>query len=268
MILFFVFRKQLLHQLKKFAIATIVTIVVCYTIQGPIFKILKLNTEFVENLGMFLQQICYVAAKDGNMTEEQREFINNILPIETIKTAYSPCIIDTVKWNEEFNGKQIDDNMSKFFKTWFQLFLQNPVSYVKAYLLNSIGFWDVNKSIFNSYTNHTMWPTLQNLPEYKQSDYIEIWTNYSIRKLVKPHISISSAVFLMITLIGCLMTIYRKKYINLLIYCPIIATWLTIMIAVPVAFSLRYVYILVLALPLSIIIPFLDTKELDESNKK
>lgn len=263
-VLFFIFRKKLLHQLKKFSIATIITIAICYTVQGPIFKMLNMNTEFVENLGMFLQQICYVVSQDGNMTEEQKEFVNNILPIETIKTAYSPCLIDTIKWNTEFNSKYIEDNKVEFFKTWFKIFLQNPTAYVKAYLLNSIGFWDVNEATFNAYTNHTMWPTLQDLQEYKQSDYIESLTKQSIRKLLEPHVAISSAIFLMITLIGCVMTIYRKKYINLLIYCPIIATWLTIMIAVPVAFALRYVYILVLALPLSIIIPFLEVKEIKE----
>ena len=58
-------------------------------------------------------------------------------------------------------------------------------------------------------------------------------------------------------LIGVLMTIYRKKYKNLLIYLPGIFTWLTIMLASPIAFSLRYVYILVMMVPLSIITPFL-----------
>lgn len=264
-ILFFIFRKKLLKQLRRFSIATIIMILICYTIQGPIFKMLNMNTEFVENLGMFLQQICYVVSKDGNMTEEQKEFINNIMPIESIKSAYSPCLIDSIKWSTEFNSKYIEDNKGKFFKVWFQMFLQNPVAYVKAYLLNSIGFWDVNEATFNAYTNHTMWPTLQEAPEYKQNDYIEKLTNHSIRNLLEPQTPISSAVFLFITLIGFIITVYRKKYVNLLIYCPIIATWLTIMVAVPVAFALRYVYILVLALPMSIIIPFLDVKETEET---
>lgn len=258
---FFIFRKKILNQLRKFSIATIIVIIICYTIQGPIFNMLDMNTELVESLGMFLQQICYVVSKDGDITDEQEEFINNIIPIETIKTAYSPCVVDTIKWSQDFNSKYLEENKAEFFKIWFEIFWQNPVAYFKAYLLNSIGFWDVNKSTINAYTNHTMWPTLQGNPAYEQHDYIEKITKHSIRDSLEPHIYISSAVFLLITLIGCIMTIYRKKYINLLIYAPMIATWITIMIAVPVAFALRYVYILVLALPLSIIVPFLDVKE-------
>ena len=264
-ILFLIFRKNILNKLRKFSIATIVVILISYTIQGPVFNMLNMNTEFVESLGMFLQQICYVVSKDGDVTEEQKEFINNIIPIETIKTAYSPCVVDTIKWSTDFNGKYLEENKTEFFKIWFEIFLQNPVAYLKAYLLNSIGFWDINQSTINAYTNHTMWPTLQNDPQYVQNDYIENLTNHSMRNLLEPHIIISPAVFVFITLIGFIMTIYRKRYINLLIYAPMIATWITIMIAVPVAFALRYVYIFVLALPLSIIIPFLNVKETEET---
>lgn len=264
-ILFFIFRKNILNTLRKFSIATIVVITISYIIQGPVFNMLNMNTEFVESLGMFLQQICYVVSKDGDVIEEQKEFINNIIPIETIKIAYSPCVVDTIKWSTDFNSEYLEENKKEFFKIWFEIFLQNPVAYVKAYLLNSIGFWDINQATINAYTNHTMWPTLQNDPQYVQNDYIEKLTNHSIRDLLEPHILISSAVFLFVTLIGCVMTIHRKKYMNLLIYAPMIATWITIMIAVPVAFALRYVYIFVLALPLSIIIPFLNVKETGET---
>ncbi len=259
-ILFIVFRKQLL---KKFMCTTIITIILCCIIQGPVFNKLNINTEFEENIGVFLQQISYVVAKDGSMTEEQKKYIDSIIPIKVIKKAYTPCITDSIKWNSQFNSSVITSNKSKFFTVWFKLFLLNPDKYTKAYLLNSIGFWDVKKAIYKGYINHMMWPDriYDYLPKYEQKDYIQQLTNKSIRIILTPHLFISSAIFLVITLLGFIITLYRKKYKNLLIYCPLIATWITIMIATPLAFSLRYVYILVLALPLSILIPFLEIKE-------
>lgn len=259
-ILFIVFRKQLL---KKFMCTTIITIILCCIIQGPVFNKLNINTEFEENIGVFLQQISYVVAKDGSMTEEQKKYIDSIIPIKVIKKVYTPCITDSIKWNNQFNSSVITSNKSKFFTVWFKLFLLNPDKYTEAYLLNSIGFWDVKQAIYKGYINHMMWPDriFDCLPKYEQKDYIQQLTNKSIRNILTPHLFISSAIFLVITLLGFIITLYRKKYKNLLIYCPLIATWITIMIATPLAFSLRYVYILVLALPLSILMPFLEIKE-------
>lgn len=85
--------------------------------------------------------MCYVVADNGDITEEQLEFINNMCPIEVIKEKYNPCIVDKIKWDESFNNEFLEENKAEFFKTWFQIFLKNPSSYDKAYLLNTIGFW-------------------------------------------------------------------------------------------------------------------------------
>lgn len=226
-----------------------------------------MNTRFVENVGLLLQQMSYVVVDEGNLKEEQIEFINNISPINTLKQAYNSCIVDTIKQNEQFNKDFLDENKGEFIKLWFEIFLQNPTSYVKAYLLNTIGYWDINTSTLDAYVNTTMWTNV----EVEQKDYIEKITNYSIRDKITPKDSISSAIFLFIMLVGMLMTVYKKKYKNLLIYLPGILTWGTIMIATPIAFSLRYVYILVLMVPFSLIIPFLkeqNNKEKEEINEK
>ena len=266
LVIMIVYRRKLLKQKLLFSIVTIISLIVTLIIQGPVYKKLKLSTEFIENLGVPIQQICYVVAKDGNITEFQREFINEICPIEKIKETYNPCLVDKVKWNGNFNNAQIEDNKVYFFKVWGKLLLQNPTSYVKAYLLNTIGFWDVNKATTDAYINPQMWGEkdilkYDGIEEVKQTDYIKEWTGKSAREIVTPSVPISSAIFLFILLFTALLTIYKKRFKNLLIYLPSILTWGTIMIAVPLAFSLRYVYILVLTTPLSLITPFLKQKE-------
>ena len=113
----------------------------------------------------------------------------------------------------------------------------------------------------DAYINPTMWGGGNSYGGIVQKDYIEILTNKSIRNILIPKKAISSAIFLLITIIGALMTIYKRKYRNFLMYVPAFITWITIMLAVPLAYSLRYVYILVLMIPISLIIPFLDNVE-------
>ena len=255
------YRKRLLKGLKEFIIITITQIILCGIIQGPVYNYKKINTGFAENLGILLQQVCYVVVEEGNITDEQLQFINNICDTKIIKQIYNPCIVDTVKFNKNFNHTYLAEHKSEFIKVWFEIFIQNPKSYIKAYLLNTVGFWDINKATFDAYINPKMWQNARQLGPIVQKDYIQIHFVLSLEDVLIPNRAISSAIFLFIMLLGMLITIYQKKYKNLLIYMPAFITYITIMIAVPLAFSLRYVYILVLMLPLSLIIPFLKQEK-------
>ena len=215
-----------------------------------------------------MQQIAYVVASDGNITDEQLEFINNICPIDVIKSKYAPCFVDTIKCDKEFDNEYLEANKGVFLKEWFKIFLKNPSAYVKAYLLNTIGFWDVNKATMeDSYINPLMWHFTDECMGVKQTNYIEVLTGKSIRGILHPTFAISSAIYLFILLFSSLFTILKKKYKNLLILLPGFLTWLTIMIAVPLAFSLRYVYILLLTIPFTIIVPFFKNKEENKNDK-
>ncbi len=265
----------LVYRKKMFSIVSIAVMIAILIIQGPVYKLLGLTGKTVESLGVPLQQLCYVAAKeDGNLTDEQKEFINNILNIDIIKQSYNPCLVDPVKWHPEFNNEFLQEHKAEFMKVWLEGLIQNPTSYVKAYLLNTLGFWDINKATKDAYVNPQMWNWADSVEVFKgevveQTDYVKKVTGKSVRKIITPEVYISSAVFLFITLFSALITIYKKKYKNLLIYLPALLTWATIMIAAPLAFSLRYVYILVLEIPMSFIIPFLETKqEKEEINEK
>ena len=256
-ILLLMYRKRIMKTLKKFTIASIITIAIIWTIQSPIYNYYGLSTEFVENLGVPLQQISYVIVKDGNITEEQKKFIDQLCPIDVIKESYTPCIVDTIKWHPSFNNEFLENNKGQFFKVWFQMFLQNPKSYIKEYLINTLGFWDINQATMDAYVNPEMWPTIRENYGREQKDYIAQITGKTIRGILKPTSAVSSAIYLFIMLLSMLFVIYKKEYRKLVIYIPSFLTWLTIMIAVPLAFSLRYVYILVLMIPLYFIIPFI-----------
>ncbi len=255
----FLYRKNIMKNAKKFIIFSFATIFLTFLVQGPIYNKFNLNGPFNENLGILDQQICYVVYTDGNITDEQKEFINKIIPIESIKEHYTPLNIDNIKWgNTHFSEKFIEENKGQYFKVWFEVFLQNPKKYIIAYLYNTLGYWDVNKAIFYGYTQETMWPGLEEKDiGYVQYDFIYNITGKSVREILKPNIAISSAVFFVITIVLMIMTVYKKNYKYIVLFIPSLLTYLSILIAVPLAFTLRYIYILVLTIPLYFIAPFI-----------
>lgn len=225
-------------------------------IQGPIYNYSKINTPFVENLGIPLQQVAYSVCENKNIDEKDLAFIYNIIPIENLKQSYAPANVDTIKWNEQFNDEYLNKNKIKFFKTWFQILLKNPNSYIKAYLLNTFGYWDINKSSNVGYMSITNWPNVEELIGLTQDDYIKQITGKSIRKYIEPKSFYSSALFTWILLLSLTMSLIKKK--NILPLIPLVATILTILVAAPLAFSFRYLYILTFALPFIIIYPLIN----------
>ena len=129
--------------------------------------------------------------------------------------------------------------------------------YVVAYLYNTVGYWNMTKSIFFGYTQEEMWPGLEKKdPGYIQSDFIKDATGSSIRNILKPKTAISSAIFFVVTLVFFNLVLFKKKYKYLLVFVPALLTYLSILVATPVAFTLRYIYILVLTIPLYFFLAF------------
>lgn len=74
---------------------------------------------FKETMGIPLQQIAATVYYDGEMTTEQAEFIDRILPLEFIKEKYDPYTSVPLKWS----GSPIDDDYlyehkAEFLKVW------------------------------------------------------------------------------------------------------------------------------------------------------
>ena len=135
--------------------------------------------------------------------------------------------------------------------------LQNSKTYVRAYLLNTLGFWDVNRAFADAYMSNFMWPGTEEIIDVQQHNYIEELTGQSVIDKIQVTKLYSSAIFLFIMLTSMIFTIRKKQYKNLLIYLPALFTWGTIILATPIAFSMRYVYILVLMVPFDFLIPFI-----------
>lgn len=197
-------------------------------------------------------------ANNGIITEEQKNLIENVLPIDIIKENHYELVVDRIKWSSSFNEEYLKTHLFDFFKLYIELFIQNPIDYIKAYLLQTSGFWSFTVNGLDAYVCTSNWVYYGR--NFDNRDLINEVTGFSLNEYLSPKYYFSGGLFFWITAISFVITsqIADKKF--LLGYLPLLILWGTIMIATPIAVSLRYIFILVLAIPLNFIYPLIAKK--------
>src|SRR5699024_5236089 len=84
---------------KKLILTFAGIIAFIYIVQGPVYSLAGVEKgNLAESLAVPLQQIAYTVKNDGYITEEQKAFLNNILPLDEMKKAYLPHSVNGVKF--------------------------------------------------------------------------------------------------------------------------------------------------------------------------
>lgn len=227
-------------------------------IQGPVYRWGGVaQTELVENLGVPLQQICSVVAYGGDITEDQIESINHFLPYKNIKEHFAPCLADNIKWYADLDREYLSTHMNEFWNLWICLGLRNPITYTEEYLLETLGFWNVDVSAKTAYIQKDVW---ENSFGLYQQDFFERWFGFSFQHFVEPRSYLSGAWFFWIFFIGMIFVMKHYGWKNGCLFMPQIGVWLTLMIATPIAISLRYIAPLLFTLPFVVLIPIILEK--------
>ena len=255
-ILFIVYRKRIRKTLKRFAILSMAVLVCIYGIQGPVFSALGWNeNKTVESYGCLIQQIAYVVSTDGTLSREEQDFMGQVMPLEAMKKTYRPCNVDMIKWHEEFDKDFLNTHKGEFLRVWAGIAAKNPGKVLQAHLLSTLGFWDVTKATKTAYIQKDLWFDTEMMHEV---DYFQRIFGFSFDRLVAPEHPISSAVFVWFALMSLALAAARKKWRLVLVYLPAVLLWGTVMVAAPIAFSLRYVYIFVPFVPMATLLPMLS----------
>lgn len=231
--------------------ASFTILLISAVIQGPVYDRCGYNiNKTTESLGIPLQQTAYIVSTDGIVTQEDEEVLTELMPLERWKELYNPIVADTIKFSPEFNRGYLEENGGEFMKTYFHLMLRNPVKAVKGYLLSTMGFWDIFESSSTAYICNLHFGNV----EYFMSDYFDYYLHISFRNLAEPKNYLSAALFVWLLLGTVFLCLAKHNKKGLIALMPTLGIWLTIMAAVPVAFSFRYIYALFLCTPLYLII--------------
>lgn len=247
---------------KRVCIVLIGTVFVALTIRGPVFKLTGVKApDFVESLSIPVQQVAKVINTNGNLTEEQKEFISELVSLEEVAEAYDCRISDPIKGLIRQSGKQelLTTEKWEFFKLWLKIGIQNPGIYLQAYIEQTEGYW--NPDI--EYWQYTSGMPDTQLP-VKEAPILTdkfctllghyVWTKYQNVPLVGCLWSIGAMVWGAMIL-GGLCWVKNKKRESIC-FLPVFILWLTLLIATPVYAEFRYIYALFLCMPVYFVITF------------
>lgn len=254
---------------RKKMLAAYVSLALVGLIQGPGYQALRiLKSSFAESVSIPMQQIGYAATHE-EITAEEKAAIEEFIPVDVLDEVYVPWTSDKIKFNEHFSSAAINNDHAGFFKLWLSMLKKYPESYVKGFLGVTDGFWNVRRAIGASPAKTVNEYESEELP-CESVDLIEKVTGYSAYEnwfasgkcanaLAKFGIPISGTVFL--TLLACLLAIYRKNYRQLLGFAPCLFLWGTLMIATPIAYEHRYVFALYILAPFMVLYAALSRSE-------
>ncbi|MCD7945718.1 MAG: DUF6020 family protein, partial [Clostridiales bacterium] len=211
---------------------------------------------FKETVGIPLQQIAAAVSRDGEITEEQLVFINQVIPIEFIQENYNPYSADTLKWGgAPLDNSFLNENKVEFLQVWAEMLIPNFKIYVKAYLQATYGFWATSTTGNHIQRYNTIYVSSYDewfeendiclkgvLPESLQ------FTLETITYAGTSALGEGQLFWIFVFLLLLLILLNRPGI--WIVGMPSLCGWLTIMISTPVAYQWRYTLYIALTIPL------------------
>lgn len=160
----------LCRQLRKFFLKYLIGVVgfsilffhvllpICRVTPGSIREMLSVP---------FQQTARYVTEYAADVTDEEREAIDNVLKYDFLDDFYYPNLSDYVKatYREECTGA----DLFKYFKVWFRMFLKHPDSYIQATINNYYYYFYPGPIPFYEYYYHGSAENMENLNKAMES---------------------------------------------------------------------------------------------------
>lgn len=242
----------------KGILSVISAILLAYAITGPVYNLLGVEpSPFRESVGIPIQQISAVVAQGGTVTKNQLETLSDLVDPEAVKKSYDPTSSNPVKYHESFDDEWLNTHQSDFLKLWFDIGLQNPITYLQAWMRATQGYWNMETHAWvvseggrNLLYEATGIPLLN-------GDHATQFTKLRSSSPVSPLFNMGFALWTTAFVILMRWNCKQKDLaIPLTMY---IGLWATMLIAAPYYAEFRYMFPLHLALPIVVASAFLKS---------
>lgn len=239
-------------------IACVCTLLPTMIVKGPVMNKVGIEqSDAIEALSIPAQHIARVIVDGGRLTKEQEDLLSNVVDIDRVEETYTAHISDPIKTlvREKNNQDYITTHKSEFLKLWFELGCKYPYEYLKAQIDQTRGFWSPGVKYWVTAT------------EVKENTFGVVRDSKLPTGLVDKVFMNLESVLKGIPVLGWLWTIgiytcimlfmlfwsiYRR--LNILPFIPVAAILLSLMAATPVFAEFRYVYSLIVTVPLYVVI--------------
>lgn len=215
--------------------------------KGPAWKLCGIEKQsFAESASIPLSQIAYTICNDGVITGEDREYLEEIMPFEKVKEEYLPGYTDSYKFSDYFNSELIDSNPGKLLKTWAHLLPDNFGDYVEVYLMQTSGYWDYG--ISNTVATQGV---QDNDIGIEGMDLVEKVCGCSLNGIITelmlvarklPILCLLSqmAIEILAVILVTIDSVRKQRGYVVTAMIPLLALWLSVMIATPAHCLFRY----------------------------
>lgn len=240
----------------KILLTLICPIIIYYSFVNVLLPSLKVTPGSIrEVLSIPFQQTArYVKEYEKDITNEEKEIIDRVLVYDDLATRYKPEISDPVK--NKFNKYSTKEDLSKYFKVWFNGLIKHPNVYIEATINNTYGYFypdDKNWYIYYKYDkrlketgqfnySYNGLKTFRNL----LSGYANIFPYIPIFGSI---VSIGFCTWICMLIFGFILKLKQYKY---LIYLTPVISLILVCIASPVNTYFRYTLGYVFAIPIII----------------
>ena len=244
---------------SRLAIPLGIAIAACLAITGPVYSTMGVvPSEDVESVGIPLAQMARVAALDGDMSESDRAYMNELLPLDRYKEVYQPSFIDPLKWNDDFNSDHLKDG---FWAHWVSMFFRNPSMYFEAWELQTFGFWAPNVKGADGLPENFLMGAPYNLMADGEAS-----SGVAFRNLLAPlgdgvdkafglnAWSISGAVVFWMLVFSAVLLVSRGRSRFALPFLPFLLLYGTLFIASPIWYWPRYIVAAQFGLPVVLVV--------------
>ena len=130
-----------------------IAILIELLVTGVIYEKMDIGQEKVEAYGVFLNQMARVVVYNGDLSEDNLLYMNELMPLELYESVYTPCCVDNLKWSPDFNADALDN---EFWRQYFSVLAKNPKLCFEAWVMQTHGFWLVNSKWVNDYNGNIL----------------------------------------------------------------------------------------------------------------
>lgn len=253
---------------KRLLAVSLSVLIGVFAVQGPLYSALGVQKgNFAESVGVPLQQIAFSLKENGQVTEEQKEFLDQIMPTEQMVALYNPATCDDIKFDHAFQNEFLNTHKAEFLKVWLEMLPANFASYVKAWLMNTLGYYHIGTG------NWVVFLGMQkNEIGLERHDLVREATGLDLNPVVTRGVDVlwhlpvienlfSMAFLFWAAVLAALALIRQKRARFLPALIPLLGVWATLMIATPIYCEFRYMLSFHLAAPFLFLFPFLREKE-------
>lgn len=206
----------------------------------------------------FQQTARYVRDHGSEVTEEEREAIDAVLPYDRLAELYNPIISDPVK--VEFNKQAGTNELKAYLKVWLKMFFKHPMTYVEATANQFYALvypFAENRTVYVG-ANDGAWfrsgveeITGISMPESlsMERNVLSDWFLFMYSSPVIGMIS-HTAPYIIAAFFLSLIAAVRKKYAFLLLAVPVLLSIAVAVFAPAVIGNPRYVFPVIYPMPL------------------